>query len=135
MTPDSRSRSDEHRNFQKYYNWTGTQYNASYAWIFAMHVGDQYNRAKSANGYPLPVMDDDAGTAVNDGDINNKGIVDIGDVALAKRIQLHMYTPTYDEQARWDVAPIINGKSTPDGNINMSDYLILQRKLPGLITN
>ena len=121
------------KNFQAYYYWTGTPYNASYAWAFAMQNGDQYNRAKYARAYALPVLDGDAGTAVYDGDINNNGIVDSGDLYLAMKILLNQYTPTLAEQSRWDVAPLINGAPSPDGQNTLSDYLVLTQKVLGLI--
>lgn len=120
-------------NLQAYYYWTGTESSSAYAWAFAMHSGDQYRRAKLAYGYPLPVLDGDAGTAVYDGDINNNGSVDTGDLVLAMQILMNQYTPTLAEQSRWDVAPLVNGVPSPDGKNTMSDYLVLAQKVLGII--
>jgi hypothetical protein len=119
-------------NLQPYYYWTGNEYDDTYAWAFAMHNGDQYRRAKVGNGYPFPVLDGDVGTAVHDGDINNDGAVDAGDLVLAMRILLNEYTPTPTEQSRWDVAPLVGGSPAPDGRNDIRDYLVLRQKVFGM---
>ena len=70
---------------------------------------------------------------VPDGDINNDGMVDTRDLLLALRILNGQYIPTQQEQNRWDVAPLVNGVPVPDKKNDLGDYLVLQRKVLGLI--
>ena len=78
---------------------------------------------------------DDTSTPLNvaSGDINQDGQVDIKDLLLALRILNGQYMPTQQEQDRWDVAPLVNGVPEPDQENNLGDYLILQRKVLGVI--
>jgi len=68
-----------------------------------------------------------------DGDINDDGLVDIKDMLLAMRILLGTYIPTSSQQARWDVAPLVGGVPQPDGQNDLGDYVVLQRKLLGIV--
>jgi subtilase family serine protease len=61
---------------------------------------------------------------VHDGDINGDGVVDVADVALAKRIALGLVTPTANQLTHGD----ING----DGVIDTSDVEHIRRKALGL---
>ncbi|MCX2982893.1 hypothetical protein EYC98_18685 [Halieaceae bacterium IMCC14734] len=70
---------------------------------------------------------------VASGDINQDGEVDTKDLLLAQRILLGQYSPTQQEQDRWDVAPLVNGVPEPDHENNLGDYLILQQKVLGII--
>jgi hypothetical protein len=67
------------------------------------------------------------------GDINNDGNVDAADLLIASRILTGLYTPTVIEQQRWDVAPLVGGVPAPDGNNDAGDYVVLQRKVMGLV--
>ena len=66
-----------------------------------------------------------------DGDINDDSQVDVADLLLAMRILNGQYTPTPEEQARWDVAPLVNGMPQPDGQNTLGDYVVLQQKIIG----
>jgi YVTN family beta-propeller protein len=68
-----------------------------------------------------------------DGDINNDGSVNVIDLMLATQIVLGLKTPTADEMLHGDVAPLIAGLPTPDGEINAADLVVIQRKFFGLI--
>ena len=70
---------------------------------------------------------------VPDGDINDDGQVDVSDLLLAMRILTGQNIPTQQEQDRWDVAPLVNGVPLPDQQNNLGDYLVLQRKVLGII--
>ena len=70
---------------------------------------------------------------VADGDVNGDGQVDVKDMLLAMRILNGQYIPSQEELHRWDVAPLVNGVPTPDQQNNLGDYLILQRKVLGII--
>jgi len=63
-----------------------------------------------------------------DGDINQDGIVDVGDIVLIHQIVLGLITPTAEEILHSDVAPV----SGPDGSVNTADILILTRMALGL---
>ena len=74
---------------------------------------------------PMPVM--------ADGDVNGDGQVDVADLLLAMRILNGQYIPTQEEQNRWDVAPLVSGVPQSDLQNNVGDYLVLQRKVLGVI--
>ena len=63
-----------------------------------------------------------------DGDWNNNGALDAGDVVLAERTVLGTYTPTLTQRVRGDVYP----QGNPDGQITLQDLLILIRAVHGL---
>jgi hypothetical protein len=67
------------------------------------------------------------------GDVNGDGEVDVRDLLLAMQILNGQYIPTQEEQDRWDVAPLVNGVPEPDGQNTLGDYVVLQRKVLGII--
>jgi len=69
-----------------------------------------------------------------DGDINNDGAVNVVDLLLATQIALGLKTPTANELLHGDVAPLIAGLPTPDGEINAADLIVIQQKIFGLIS-
>lgn len=72
-------------------------------------------------------------TPPHDGDVNGDGVVNVADVLLAQRIALGMVTPTADQLAHGDVAPLMNGAPAPDGKIDTADVLVIERKALGLV--
>jgi Putative Ig domain len=62
------------------------------------------------------------------GDINGDGRVDLADVILAQRIALGLMTPTAQQKAAADVAPL----GDPDGVIDASDVALILRKALGI---
>ena len=66
-----------------------------------------------------------------DGDVNGDGTVDTADLLLAMRILTGSYIPSGAEQARWDMAPLVEGTPSPDGQNNAGDYIVLLRKVMG----
>ena len=68
-----------------------------------------------------------------DGDINNDGSVNVVDLLLATQITLGLKIPTAEELLHGDVAPLIAGLPTPDGEINAADLVVIQQKVFGLI--
>ncbi|MFQ5644408.1 MAG: sulfatase-like hydrolase/transferase [Thiogranum sp.] len=95
--------------------------------------GDSYNDGVEISAGSDPLDISSVPTLANNGDINNDGQVDLADLLLAGRILAGQYTPTQDEQSRWDLAPLAGGIPAPDGQNTAADYLILQRKVMGLI--
>lgn len=67
------------------------------------------------------------------GDVNNDGNVDVVDLLVATQIALGLKTPTADEMLRGDVAPLVTGVPSPDGNFDAGDLLLIQRKVFGLV--
>jgi hypothetical protein len=78
-------------------------------------------------------LDDTSFPIVADGDVNGDGEVDVRDLLLAMQILNGQYTPSQAEQDRWDVAPLVNGVPAPNQQNDLGDYLILQRKVLGII--
>lgn len=72
-------------------------------------------------------------TPTHTGDINGDGVVNAADVMLAQQFALGLKTPTSDELARGDVAPLVNGVPAPDGKINGADVLVIEEKALGLL--
>jgi serine protease len=68
------------------------------------------------------------------GDVNGDGKVDVSDALLVLRIAIGLETATADMVARGDVAPLINGKPTPNGVIDIGDALILLKIVVGLVS-
>jgi len=74
-----------------------------------------------------------------DGDLaplgNRDGIVTVGDALVALRFALGLETPTQDDIAHGDVAPLDNsGLPSPDGQITVGDALVILRNALGLIS-
>ena len=76
--------------------------------------------------------------AVPDGDVAPlgapDGIVNVGDALVALRFALGLETPSQEEVAHGDVAPLDdNGQPQPDGSITVGDALVILRKALGLV--
>jgi len=74
-----------------------------------------------------------------DGDVaplgNRDGTVNVGDALVALRFALTLDTPTQEDIAHGDVAPLdAQGQPSPDGVINVGDALVILRKALGLIS-
>lgn len=55
----------------------------------------------------------------------------ISDATLALQIAVGKVKPTNEQKARLDVAPIINGKSVPNGKIDTGDAIVILSKVVG----
>ena len=79
-------------------------------------------------------LDNTSYPVVANGDVNGDGEVDVRDLLLAMQILSGQYqNPSQEMQDRWDVAPLVNGVPEPDHQNNLGDYLILQRRVLGII--
>jgi|GEM_PF-1031948 len=94
--------------------------------------GDGFTDGEEIVGGTNP-LDDTSYPIIADGDVNGDGQVDVKDLLFALRILNGQYTPSQEEQDRWDVAPLVNGVPEPDQKNNLGDYLMLQRKVLGII--
>ena len=79
------------------------------------------------------------GDSERDGDVaplgNRDGIVNVGDALVALRFALTLETPTQEDIAHGDVAPLdALGQPNPDGQITVGDALVILRKALGLVT-
>jgi len=78
-------------------------------------------------------------TSKPDGDLaplgNRDGSVNVGDALVALRFALGLETPTPEDMAHGDVAPLDQeNKPSPDGVINVGDALVILRKALGIIS-
>ena len=126
-------------NIQSSFHWSGTESpsNPNNAWRFNFANGSQLVSDKPKTFGVLPVMSGDIDDLVIEsglGDVNGDGNVDVRDLQLAARILAGVYSPTSEEQERWDVAPLVNGAPVPDGQNTPADYVVLLRKVLGIIT-
>ena len=94
---------------------------------------DGYNDGEEVAAGSDP-LDANSIPALADGDLNNDGIVNIVDIMLAQQILIGQLTPTTEQQVHGDVAPLISGIPTPDGQFNAGDLIVIIRKAAGLIT-
>ena len=68
------------------------------------------------------------------GDINGDGVVDMVDALIAVKINAKKTTPTPEQLARGDVAPMVKGVPQPDGVIDVRDMVAILLKAIGLTT-
>jgi len=68
------------------------------------------------------------------GDINNDGVVNTADLLIGMQILTSQIIATPDQINRGDVAPLVNGMPTPDGQFNPGDYAVLLRRVTGAIS-
>jgi hypothetical protein len=73
-------------------------------------------------------------SATADGDINADGVVNTADLILGYQMAMGLLTPYANQLVHGDVAPLIAGTPSPDGEINLADVLLIQRKLLGLVS-
>jgi hypothetical protein len=71
---------------------------------------------------------------IADGDVNGDGQVNVADLINAIRIITGLDSQGPSELLRWDIAPLVNGVPVPDSQNNVADYLIIQRKILGLVS-
>ncbi|HEY5973117.1 MAG TPA: Ig-like domain-containing protein [Geobacteraceae bacterium] len=68
-----------------------------------------------------------------DGDLDLTGNgVNIDDAILALKISVGLVSASDQDKAQGDVCPQVNGKPSPDGKIDVSDSLLILRKVVGL---
>ena len=79
-------------------------------------------------------LNDTSTPVLNDGDANNDGQVNVTDLLIGLRILTAQTAGTPLELAHLDVAPLVAGVPTPDGQFNLGDYLVLLRKVSGAIS-
>ncbi len=70
--------------------------------------------------------------ALPSGDVDGNGRIDLRDVILALQIAVEKRVPKLEEIQRGDVAPLINGKPSPDGRIDIRDAVVILRRILGI---
>jgi len=68
------------------------------------------------------------------GNMSGGAEASIGDALMALRTAVGLYDPTPQEFTRGNVAPMVNGKPSPDNTIDISDALTILKRVVGLIT-
>jgi hypothetical protein len=66
--------------------------------------------------------------------MNGDGKVDISDAFKLLEIAVGRVSATAADLQNGDVAPLINGKSSPDGVIGIGDVVIILRRIVGTIS-
>ena len=74
------------------------------------------------------------GVTLATGDVDGNGKVDMNDAYLALMASSGLKKLTIAQQARGDVAPLVNGKPMPDGAITSGDALVIIKKIIGLVS-
>lgn len=94
---------------------------------------DFSNNVATSSAYSVTINNSQTAsqTVLHDGNIDGSGSVDIADALLAFQIAVGKVKPTVDQLARGDVAPIVGGKSQPDGKIDISDVIAIMGKVTG----
>ena len=69
-----------------------------------------------------------------DGNFKGSGVVNISDALKALRIAVGLIEPTAIDLLHGDVAPLVNGLPTQNGQVDIADALLILRKVVGLVT-
>lgn len=69
-----------------------------------------------------------------DGDVNIDGIVDVRDLVLLSKFIFGLAVPNADQLVHADVAPLVSGYPVSDGQLNAADFIVLTRKVLGIIS-
>ncbi|MDU0460511.1 MAG: Ig-like domain-containing protein [Geobacteraceae bacterium] len=89
---------------------------------------DAANNVTTSSAYTVSV-NNLATAPVPDGNIDGMGGVDIADALLSLQIAVGKVVPTASQLSHGDVAPIVNGKSQPDGKIDVTDVIVILNKV------
>ena len=95
--------------------------------------GDGFNDGDEVAAGANP-LDAASYPGVADGDLNGDGLVNAADVLIASRTFFGQLTPTHDQLYHGDVAPLVNGIPVSDGEFNLGDALVIQRKALGRVS-
>jgi len=68
-----------------------------------------------------------------DGDLVEDGTTDITDALKALRIAVDLIQPTPGDMLHGDIAPLVDGKPTQNGHIDVADALLILRKTVGAV--
>lgn len=95
--------------------------------------GDGYSDNLEMVAGADPLNPGDIPGAVPDGDLSGDGIVDVRDLLIASQIITGELSIDAGQLSRGDVAPLVGGLPSPDGQFNLGDWIVIQRKVLGLI--
>jgi uncharacterized Zn-binding protein involved in type VI secretion len=74
-----------------------------------------------------------AGNSTRNGDINMDGVVDINDALLALQILVGLQPPaSFAQMLHADLGPAVNHQPTVDGQLRMSDIVVIMERVVGL---
>ena len=71
---------------------------------------------------------------VPDGDLNGDGRVTVEDANIVIKLVASKTKPTFQQLVHGDVGPLRNGKINPNGKLDMTDALLIQKKALGKIS-
>ncbi len=100
--------------------------------ILGMGNGHQNWFEKTTVHYVWAVRDGDV-AITPDGDLNDDGLVNVGDLLISIRILQGLITATTEQLLHADVAPLVSGSPAPDSVITLGDIEVLERKIQGLV--
>ena len=83
--------------------------------------------------YGTDPLDVSSFPVISDGDLDADGNVDVRDVLMGYRALMGEVTLSLFQIARGDVAPLVGGLPVSDGEFNLGDVLVIQRKALGLV--
>jgi uncharacterized protein involved in tellurium resistance len=105
------------------FSWdTSKVANGSY--ILTTKAYDTANNVATSNPVTVNVNNISSTTSVA-GDLNGDGVVNVADAQLALKMSSGSVKPNNAQLVRGDVAPRINGKSVPNGQIDMVDAIVI----------
>jgi LmbE family N-acetylglucosaminyl deacetylase len=93
--------------------------------VTAIYSGDANFTGSTSSPYAQTVV-------MADGKLAGSDTVGITDALKALRIAAGIDTPTAFDLEHGDVAPVVNGQSSPDGKIDLGDVVAILRKSAGL---
>jgi hypothetical protein len=104
---------------------TDLSYNSTYTAIVMPGVRDQAgNPMSAAKTWTFTTQLQNV-----PGDLSGNGLLDVSDALMALRI---LITPSGAQMTLGDVGPLVNGIPTPDGKIDVSDAVVILRRVVGL---
>jgi len=94
--------------------------------VFQPVTNNSYTLANIADHHTVNVK------FVRNGDVVENGAIDMNDGVKAFRIALGLDTPTDDQRVAGDVGPLVNSTPRADGFIDVSDVLLILRRITNL---
>lgn len=103
----------------------------SYNWDTTSVANGLYNLVAKAYDSKGKVAQANIDVNVNNVISNSIPEYNISDATLALQIAVGKVKPTTEQKARLDVAPVINGRSAPNGKVDTGDAIVILSKVVG----